>query len=66
MQGLADGYFVIPYTVGNYLGDLGIAEAGFSNTQADAFEQAEAEVKQRISQFMNTKGDSFTAFLLRN
>ncbi len=56
MQGLSDGYFVIPYTVGNYLGDLGIAEAGFSNTQAGAFEQAEAEVRQRISQFMNING----------
>ena len=56
MQGLADGYFVIPYTVGNYLGELGISEAGFSNTQADSFEQGEVEVKQRINQFMNTKG----------
>jgi succinate dehydrogenase / fumarate reductase flavoprotein subunit len=56
MQGLADGYFVVPYTVGNYLGELGIAEAGFSDTKNTAFEQVEAEVKQRISQFMNTKG----------
>jgi succinate dehydrogenase / fumarate reductase flavoprotein subunit len=42
--------------VGNYLGELGIAEAGFSNTEDAAFEQAESEVKQRISQFMNMKG----------
>ncbi|MHA4807577.1 fumarate reductase/succinate dehydrogenase flavoprotein subunit [Flavitalea flava] len=54
MQGLADGYFVIPYTLGNYLADeIRTAEIPLSHP---AFEAAEKEVSHRISQLMNIKG----------
>ena len=54
MQGLADGYFVIPYTMGNYLADE-ISVKPIATTH-EAFEKAEAEVKQRIDTLMNIKG----------
>jgi len=54
MQGLADGYFVIPYTIGNYLADE-IATAAIV-TSHPAFEAAEKAVADRISQLMNIKG----------
>ena len=54
MQGLADGYFVVPYTVGNYLADE-IATAAIP-TSHPAFEAAEKEVADRINQLMNIKG----------
>jgi succinate dehydrogenase / fumarate reductase flavoprotein subunit len=54
MQGLADGYFVIPYTIGNYLAD----EIRISHipTTHPAFEEAENAVRSRIDQLMNIKG----------
>jgi succinate dehydrogenase / fumarate reductase, flavoprotein subunit len=54
MQGLADGYFVIPYTIGNYLAD----EIGTKPipTSHEAFEKAEAAVSDRIKTLMNIKG----------
>jgi succinate dehydrogenase / fumarate reductase, flavoprotein subunit len=54
MQGLADGYFVIPYTMGNYLADE-IATKPISTDDA-AFVQAEKTVADRINQLMNIKG----------
>src|SRR6218665_3760283 len=54
MQGLADGYFVIPYTIGNYLADE-IATKPIP-TSHEAFEKAEAEVTERINKLMNIKG----------
>lgn len=54
MQGLADGYFVIPYTVGNYLSDE-IRVPAIPITHP-AFEQAEAEVRTRIEKLMSIKG----------
>ena len=54
MQGLADGYFVIPYTVGNYLADEIYSKA--IETTHPAFEEAEKEVSDRINQLMNIKG----------
>lgn len=54
MQGLADGYFVIPYTIGNYLADE-IAVKPISTTDP-AFVKAEAEVNERIQHLMNVKG----------
>jgi succinate dehydrogenase / fumarate reductase flavoprotein subunit len=54
MQGLADGYFVIPYTIGNYLADE-IATKPIPLTH-EAFEQAEKAVKDRIDTLMNIKG----------
>jgi succinate dehydrogenase / fumarate reductase flavoprotein subunit len=54
MQGLADGYFVIPYTIGNYLADE-IAVKPISTTH-EAFEQTEKGVADRINTLMNIKG----------
>jgi len=54
MQGLADGYFVIPYTIGNYLADEIRNKA--LPTDHPAFVQAEAEVAKRIDTLMNIKG----------
>lgn len=54
MQGLADGYFVIPYTIGNYLAD----EIRSTNipTNHPAFEEAENSVRERMERLMNIKG----------
>ncbi|NDE09372.1 MAG: fumarate reductase/succinate dehydrogenase flavoprotein subunit [Chitinophagia bacterium] len=54
MQGLADGYFVIPYTLGNYLADE-IRTASIS-TDHPAFVAAEKAVSDRIETLMNIKG----------
>lgn len=54
MQGLADGYFVIPYTIGNYLADE-IRTASIP-TSHEAFEAAEKAVRDRIERLMNIKG----------
>jgi succinate dehydrogenase / fumarate reductase flavoprotein subunit len=54
MQGLADGYFVIPYTIGNYL-----ANEIFTKpipTDHPAFLEAEKEARDRMNGFLNTKG----------
>jgi succinate dehydrogenase / fumarate reductase flavoprotein subunit len=52
MQGLADGYFVIPYTVGDYLA-RGIPKAVVSNA---AFQDAEREVNERTKKFLSIDG----------
>ncbi|HNB49763.1 MAG TPA: fumarate reductase/succinate dehydrogenase flavoprotein subunit, partial [Chitinophagales bacterium] len=54
MQGLADGYFVIPYTIGNYLADE-IATKAIS-TDSPEFLAAEKNVADRINALMNIKG----------
>jgi len=54
MQGLADGYFVIPYTIGNYLADE-IRTAPIP-TDHPAFVEAEQKVAERINRLMNIKG----------
>jgi succinate dehydrogenase / fumarate reductase flavoprotein subunit len=54
MQGLADGYFVLPYTIGNYLANE-IATKPIAVTH-EAFATAENAVKQRIETLMNIKG----------
>ena len=54
MQGLADGYFVLPYTIGEYLADD--IRTPKIDTNHPAFEAAEKEVKDRISFFLNNKG----------
>ena len=54
MQGLADGYFVIPYTLGNYLANE-ISVKPIATTH-EAFEAAEIAVSNRISSLMNIKG----------
>jgi succinate dehydrogenase / fumarate reductase, flavoprotein subunit len=54
MQGLADGYFVIPYTVGNYLSD-DIRTAEIPTTHP-AFENAEKNVADRMQRLKNING----------
>jgi succinate dehydrogenase / fumarate reductase flavoprotein subunit len=54
MQGLADGYFVIPYTLGNNLADDIRTKA--IPTDHPAFVAAEKEVSDRINRLMNIKG----------
>ena len=60
MQGLADGYFVIPYTIGHYLAQ---APADKLSTDAPEFKEAEGAVKARIDRLLSIKGkrtvDSF-------
>ncbi len=54
MQGLADGYFVIPYTIGNYLaGEIAVKPI---ETSHPAFVEAEKNVSDRINTLMNIKG----------
>ena len=53
MQGLADGYFVIPYTLANYLGSTLFPAV---TTEHDAFAQAESDVQQRIDALLRVKG----------
>lgn len=55
MQGLADGYFVLPYTIQNYLADQ-IQVPRFS-TDRPEFDQAEKGIKDRISRLMGIKGN---------
>ena len=56
MQGLSDGYFVLPYTVGNYLGKQGVAAAGKVTIDHPAFAEAEANVKARIEKLLSIGG----------
>jgi succinate dehydrogenase / fumarate reductase flavoprotein subunit len=65
MQGLADGYYVIPYTLGVYLSDE-VSRMSAEKDKADsidklktkhpAFDQALAEANDRINKFLNIKG----------
>lgn len=54
MQGLADGYFVLPYTIQNYLADQ-ISVPRFS-TQLPEFDAAEGDVNKKITKLMSIKG----------
>ena len=54
MQGLADGYFVLPYTIQNYLADQ-IQVPRFS-TDRPEFDEAEKGIQDRIARLMNIKG----------
>lgn len=61
MQGLADGYFVLPYTIADYLAvDI---RTGKISTDTSEFDDAEKSVRERINFFINNKGkrsvDSF-------
>ena len=55
MQGLADGYFVLPYTIGNYLSDD--IRTGPISTDTKEFDEAEKNVREKIDSFINNKGD---------
>jgi succinate dehydrogenase / fumarate reductase flavoprotein subunit len=54
MQGLADGYFVIPYTIGDYLANIGWADK--VGTDHPAFREAVDSVNQRLTHLLNIKG----------
>jgi len=54
MQGLADGYFVIPYTVGDYLANIGWNDK--VGTDHPAFKQAIDEVNSRVNKLLSIKG----------
>lgn len=54
MQGLADGYFVLPYTIGDYLSDD--IRTGPISTDSKEFEEAEKEVREKIEFFINNEG----------
>ena len=55
MQGLADGYFVLPYTIGDYLADD--IRTGSIATDSPEFDVAEKAVLDKISLFLNNKGE---------
>ena len=54
MQGLADGYFVLPYTIGDYLAPE--IKTGPISTDLPEFIEAEKKVKEQIERFINNKG----------
>ncbi|MEC3879426.1 fumarate reductase/succinate dehydrogenase flavoprotein subunit [Parapedobacter sp. 10938] len=54
MQGLADGYFVIPYTVGNYLAGLGFAPVDKNHPN---FEKTRKEVEEHVNRLLSLKGN---------
>lgn len=54
MQGLADGYFVLPYTIGNYLADE--IRTGKISTDTPEFEEAESKVRKQLEGFFSTNG----------
>jgi len=54
MQGLADGYFVLPYTIGDYLADD--IRTGKIPTNSPEFEEAEKQIKDKLEFFINNKG----------
>ncbi|MCM2301788.1 MAG: fumarate reductase/succinate dehydrogenase flavoprotein subunit, partial [Flavobacteriaceae bacterium] len=54
MQGLADGYFVLPYTIGDYLApDI---KTGPIPTDTPEFDEAEKAIKEKLDFFINNKG----------
>lgn len=54
MQGLADGYFVIPYTIGNYFGS---EKPDKVTTDRIEFKEVESQVKEGINKLLSIKGD---------
>ena len=55
MQGLADGYFVLPYTIGDYLSED--IRTGPISTDSEEFELAESNVKKLLNQLISNKGN---------
>ena len=55
MQGLADGYFVLPYTIGQYLAENGISDR--PSIDDSAFSVVQDEVESRIETLLSIKGD---------
>jgi succinate dehydrogenase flavoprotein subunit len=61
MQGLADGYFIIPYTLGHYL--AGMSAASLAEPTSAAFKSVETEVRAKLDRLISVRGkrsiDSF-------
>jgi succinate dehydrogenase / fumarate reductase flavoprotein subunit len=55
MQGLADGYFVIPYTIGNYLASSGVLGKKVGTDHAE-FKKSVADVEAQTKKFLSIKG----------
>ncbi len=53
MQGLADGYFVLPYTIGDYLAGVGYEK---TSTDSAAFKDAEKAVREKIDKLLSING----------
>jgi len=56
MQGLADGYFILPATIGNYFAQLGISHQTVSPDHAE-FKQAEQSCATRLNRLLNADGN---------
>jgi len=54
MQGLSDGYFIIPYTVGNYIADANLGEV---DSKHEAFDEAATNAQAHIDKLLNVQGD---------
>ena len=54
MQGLADGYFVLPYTIGNYLAPM--LNQSIPSTDHPEFKAAETAVRERYQRYLGVKG----------
>ncbi len=54
MQGLADGYFIIPYTIGDYIAGNELPEV---KTNHEAFDEAAQNAQQHIDKLLNVKGE---------
>jgi len=63
MQGLADGYFVLPLTIGHWFASAGNSEV---RTDHPEFRQAETEVRERIAQALSNKGTRTVAEIHRD
>jgi succinate dehydrogenase / fumarate reductase flavoprotein subunit len=62
MQGLADGYFVIPYTIGGYLASI---KPYGTSTDPSEFKQSADEVKERINKLLNINGKETPTHYMR-
>ncbi|ABL00088.1 fumarate reductase/succinate dehydrogenase flavoprotein subunit [Pelobacter propionicus] len=63
MQGLADGYFVIPYTIGGYL--AGIKDPGTIKADHPEFRKAEDDVKSSVNKYLSINGKKTTSEFMR-
>ncbi len=54
MQGLADGYFVIPYTLGNFIANHDLKPV---STESDEFKESKKQCEDRLNTLLNIKGD---------
>ncbi|HHE55478.1 MAG TPA: FAD-binding protein, partial [Caldithrix abyssi] len=54
MQGLADGYFIIPYTIGDYFASTSLEKV---NEEHEAFKEAKEEAKKRYEKLLSIKGN---------